>query len=210
MHFHIVTLFPEMFDSYLRESIIARAIKSKKINVSFYNPRDFTDDKHNRVDRKAYGGGPGMVMEAMPILKAVEKAVGKKKDVEVLFLSPHGKSFDTKYAERLTKKKHVVMIAGRYEGIDARVKKALKAKEISIGDYTLTGGELPAMVVIDSVTRRIKGVLGKDESVEEKRVAGKDVYTRPETIEWKKKRYSVPKVLISGDHKKIEEWRRGK
>lgn len=190
-----------------------RAIEKKKIKVSFYNPRDFTEDKWKRVDRRPYGGGPGMVLEPESILKAVVKAVGKKdrKEVKIIFFEPEAKQFDTVYAEKISKKyKHIVMICGRYEGIDARVKKILKAETVSIGPYTLTGGELPAMIIMDAVTRRIPGVLGNDESVEEYRIAGRDVYTRPEVLEWKGKKYRVPKVLLSGDHKKIDEWKQGK
>jgi len=200
-----------MFDSYLSESIIARAIKDKKIKVTFYNPRDFTNDKHKRVDQKPYAGGPGMVLEAMPIIKAAQKAIGRKKSSKVFILSAGGKQFDTKAAEAVSHSrtiKDIVLICGRYEGIDARVKKALKATELSIGPYVLTGGELPAMVVIDSVTRRIKGVLGDDASVEERRISTHEVYTRPAEIAVGGKKYKVPSVLISGDHKKIEEWKK--
>jgi tRNA (guanine37-N1)-methyltransferase len=210
MHFHIITLFPDAFRSYLGESIIKRAIERKKIKVSFYNPRDFTKSKSARVDKRPYGGGPGMVLEAEPILKAVKKAIGKKnpKEVKIVFFSPSGKQFDTTNAEKTKKKyKHIVLICGRYEGVDARVQKILKAEQISIGPYTLTGGELPAMVVLDSITRRIEGVLGKDASVEERRIAGKAVYTRPEVLEWKGKKYRVPEVLISGHHKEIDAWK---
>lgn len=208
MHFHIITLFPQMFDSYLGESIIARATDQKKIRISFYNPRDFTKDKHRRVDDKPYGGGPGMVMEAEPILSAAEKAVGKKKNVKVVIMSPDGKQFDNRYADKVNKRyDHLVVICGRYEGIDARVKKVLRAEEVSIGPYVLTGGELPAMVLIDAMTRRLSGVLGKDESIEERRISAGEVYTRPEVLTHKGKNYKVPTVLISGDHKKIDEWR---
>ncbi|MEX0917134.1 MAG: tRNA (guanosine(37)-N1)-methyltransferase TrmD [Candidatus Paceibacterota bacterium] len=207
MHFHIITLFPEAFDSYFKASIIGRAIKEGNIKVSFYNPRDFSRDSHKRVDRKPYGGGPGMVMEAEPVLRAVEKAIGKKKGVKGLFFTPSGKQFSNTYADSLTKYKHVVLLSGRYEGIDARVRKILKAEEISVGPYTLTGGELPAMAVVDAVARRIPGVLGDELSVEERRVAGKDVYTRPEVLTWKRKKYKVPEVLTSGHHKEIEKWK---
>jgi tRNA (guanine37-N1)-methyltransferase len=178
--------------------------------VSFYNPRDFTDDKWKRVDRRPYGGGPGMVLEPESILKAVTKAIGKKKieEVKIIFFEPEATQFDTAYAEKISKKyKHIIMICGRYEGIDARVKKILKAEAVSIGPYILTGGELPAMIIMDTVMRRIPGVLGNDESVEERRVAGRDVYTRPEILEWRRKKYSVPKVLLSGNHKMINEWK---
>jgi len=212
MHFHIVTLFPGAFDSYLNESIVRRAIERKQIKVTFYNPRNFTKDKWARVDRRPYGGGPGMVLEAESMLKAAMKAIGSKnrRDIEVIFFEPGGTQFETAHAELIRRKrKHIVMICGRYEGIDARVKKVLKAKAYSIGPYTLTGGELPAMVVLDCVTRRIPGVLGKDESVEERRVASGEVYTRPEILVWKGKKHRVPKVLLSGDHKKIEAWKKG-
>lgn len=213
MHFHIITLFPGSFDSYLGESILKRAIAKKKIRVTFYNPRDFTTDKWARVDRRPYGGGPGMVLEAESILRAVTKAMGRKdrKHVKIVFLRPNGTAFSNTYADSVIKKryKHMIIICGRYEGIDARVQKILRAEPLSVGPFTLTGGELPAMVIIDTIARRLPGVLGKDDSVEERRVAGDDVYTRPEALTWKGKTYKVPKVLLSGDHKKIDAWRRG-
>jgi len=207
--FHIITIFPDMFSSYINESILARAIKSKKIAVKFYNPRDFTKDKHKRVDYKPYGGGPGMVMQAEPILKAVAKAKGRKKNVKTFILSPNGKLFDNTVAKKLSKNyKDIILISGRYEGIDARVKNMLRAEEISVGPYVLTGGELPAMVMVDAISRQVKGVLGKEESLEETRPAGSAVYTRPEELVHKGKKYKVPKVLLSGHHKEIEEWRK--
>ncbi|MBX4215461.1 tRNA (guanosine(37)-N1)-methyltransferase TrmD [Candidatus Parcubacteria bacterium] len=207
MTFHVVTSFPGMFESYLGDSILARAIKNKKIAVKFYNPRDFAVGKHRKTDDRAYGGGPGMVMYAEPILKAVEKVRGKKK---IILFSPSGKQFTNAYAEALTKQNDVVLICGRYEGVDARVKRILKAEELSMGDYVLTGGELPAMTVIDAVARRLPGVLGKLESVEENRVSSSETYTRPETLVYKKKKYRVPKILLSGHHKNIEEWKKNK
>lgn len=213
MHFHIITLFPEAFDSYIAASIIGRAVKDGKIKISFYNPREYTLDKWKRVDQKPYGGGPGMVLEAESILRAAEKAVGKKdrKNIEVIFFDTSGKEFTNTYARVLAKrKKHVVLICGRYEGVDARVRKILKAKKISIGDYTLTGGELPALVVLDAVSRQVPGVLGKYESLEEERLASPEVYTRPEVLVWKGKKYRVPKVLLSGNHAKIEAWKKKK
>ena len=197
-----------MFESYMADSILARAIKNKKISVKFYNPRDFTNDKHHKVDDRAYGGGPGMVMYAEPILRAVEKLKIKSEKLKIIILSPAGKKFTNKEASLLAKRRgDIVLISGRYEGIDARVKKILKAEEYSIGDYVLTGGELPAMVVIDAVARQIKGVLGKFESVEENRLSSSEVYTRPEILKYKGKKYRVPKVLLSGHRKKIEEWK---
>lgn len=217
MHFHIITLFPAAFDSYLGESIMKRALEDKKIKVSFYNPRDFAQPRKKtptyqdvRVDKRPYGGGPGMVLQAEPILKAVAKALGKKdrKKVKIIFFHASGTQFDTTYAEKIsTKVEHVIMICGRYEGIDARVQKILRAELVSVGPYTLTGGELPALIVLDAITRRLPGVLGKDASVEERRIAGRDVYTRPEVLEWKGKKYRVPKVLLSGNHKEIDLWR---
>lgn len=208
MNFHIITLFPESLDSYINSSIIGRAIRDKKIKVEVYNPRDFSDDKNRRVDQKPYGGGPGMVMEATPVIKAIEKAKGKKKDVKIIFLSPGGKQFTNTYAKNVSKKyKHVIIVCGRYEGIDARVKKIFKTEDISIGEYVLTGGELPALVIMDAISRQIPGVLGNLDSVEENRVSSHEVYTRPEVLKYKGKEYKVPKVLLSGNHKKIDEWR---
>lgn len=208
IHFHLITLFPESIEPYLTSSILGRAIEHKKMAVFFYNPRDFTKDKHRRVDQRPYGGGPGMVMSAEPVLKAVQKAIGKKKDVEVVFFATDGKAFDTAYAKKLSKKKHVVMICGHYEGVDARVVKILKAKKISIGPYVLTGGELPAAIITDAVARYIPGVLGKEESREDERTASPDVYTRPGALLWKGKTHRVPKVLLSGHHADIEEWKK--
>lgn len=211
MHFHVITLFPEAFESYLEASIIGRAIRDKKITVSFYNPRDFTKDKHRRVDQKPYGGGPGMVLEAESILRAAKKAIGKKKDVEVIFFDTGGKEFTNSYARTLARSnKHVVFICGHYEGVDARVRKILKAKKVSIGHYTLTGGELPALVVIDAVSRQLEGVLGNVSSLEDDRVASPEVYTRPAELVWEGKTRRVPKVLISGHHAEIEKWKDSK
>ncbi len=208
MNFHFITLFPNAFKSYLGESIISRAINDKKISAKFYNPREYTKDKHKRVDRKPYGGGPGMVMEAEPIGKAIADATKKSKKAKIIFFSPSGKQFTNEYAAKLAKSyKDIVFVCGRYEGIDARIKKMFKMEEVSVGPYVLTGGELPAMVVMDTVARRIPGVLGKIESLEENRVAGRDVYTRPEILVWKGKKLKVPKVLLSGNHKDIDEWR---
>lgn len=211
MTFHIITLFPNAFESYINESIIARAVKNKKIKIRFYNPRDFTKDKHKRVDQKPYGGGPGMVLEASSVLKAVEKAIGKKKGVKIIFLAPKGRQFDNIYAKKISKKyKDVVIICGRYEGVDARVRKILKAEVLTVGPYVLTGGELPAMIILDAISRQIKGVLGNEVSIEEERISSSDVYTRPEILKYKSKNYKVPKVLLSGHHKNIEKWRSSK
>ncbi len=209
MNFHFITLFPESFDSYINSSILGRAIADKKIKVKFYNPRDFTRDKHRRVDQKPYGGGPGMVIEAESVIKAVAKAKGKSKSSKIIWLSPSGEQFTNEKADKYKKIKDLIVICGRYEGIDERVRKVFKTESISVGPFVLTGGELPAMIIMDTVARRIPGVLGKIESVEENRVASSEVYTRPEVLVYKNKKYKVPKVLLSGNHKKIEEWRRG-
>jgi len=237
--FHIITLFPNAFDSYLGESILKRAIEDKKIRVKFYNPRDFVKNKWHRVDQRPYGGGPGMVIEALPVIKAIEKAIGKSKvhkvvksikskipnsklqvpnkfqiqnsNVKIIFFSPSGKQLTNEYADKVDKKySDIILVCGRYEGIDARVKKAFKMEEVSVGPFVLTGGELPAMIVIDSIARRIPGVLGDINSLEESRIASSDVYTRPEIFEYKGKKYRVPKILLSGHRAKIEEWKKGK
>ncbi len=225
MKFHVITLFPGSLDSYLKTSIIGRAIKAKKISVKAYNPRDFAAGKWKKTDDRPYSGGPGQVQYALPVLKAVERAklkinpssrakltTGQRESkLKTIIFSPAGKKFTNTYAKTLSQKYNdIILISGRYEGIDARVKKILKAEEVSIGDYVLTGGELPAMVVIDAVSRQIKGVLGKQESIEENRVSSSEVYTRPETLFYKGKSYKVPKVLLTGDHKKIEEWKKAK
>lgn len=209
MHFHIITLFPEAFESYLGTSIIGRAVKDKKIKVSFYNPRDFTKNPYKRVDQKPYGGGPGMVIEAEATIKAVAKAIGKKKNLKIIFFAASGVNFTNQRARKYSKNyKHIVLICGHYEGMDARVRKVFKAEEVSIGPYIVTGGELPALVVLDSVTRQIPGVLGNIASLEENRITNSDVYTRPETITYKGKKYEVPSVLLSGHHKNIEDWKK--
>lgn len=223
MHFHVITLFPEICQAYTDASILGRAqkaekgkgakIKGKKIAVSFYNPRDFSKDKHNKVDERPYGGGPGMVMQAEPVLRAWEKAVGRKKDqskVKTLIMSPRGQQFTQDLAKAYAKKyEHLVLISGRYEGIDYRVNEILDAEEISVGDYVLTGGELPALTIIDATARQIPGVLGTFESLEDERITNGHAYTRPEVLKYKKKEYQVPTVLLEGNHKAIEKWRKG-
>lgn len=210
IHFHIVTLFPESIEAYFKASMLKRAQEDGKIKVHLYNPKNFTKDWKERVDCRPYGGGPGMVLAPEPMLKAAEKALKKagKESVTRLFFSPAGKSFDSKMAKALAKKKHILMIAGHYEGVDARVQKILKAKPISVGPYVLTGGELPAAIVVDAVSRHVKGVLGDNMSLEENRVSSPAVYTRPATLLWKKKKHNVPKVLTSGHHAKIDAWKK--
>lgn len=212
MRFHIVTLFPKAFSSYLGESILKRAIEDKKIKVSFYNPRDFVTDKYKRIDRAPYAGGPGMVIQAEPVVKAIAAAVSKAKGkYKIIFLNPSGKQFTNAYAAAVVKKyKNIIIVCGRYEGIDARVKKIFKVDEVSVGPFVLTGGELPAMIIIDVMSRQVRGVLGNFDSIEERRVSSSEVYTRPEVFKYKGKSYSVPKVLLSGHRAKIEKWKKGK
>ncbi|MFA6006155.1 MAG: tRNA (guanosine(37)-N1)-methyltransferase TrmD [Candidatus Paceibacterota bacterium] len=214
MRFHIITTFPEIIRPYTEDSILKRAQSSGAISITFYNPRDFTTDKHHKTDDIPYGGGPGMVMYAEPVLRTVESIKSKVESGEgynkfkIIHFSPAGKQFTNTIAKGYTKYTDIVLICGRYEGIDARVKKILKGDEISVGPYVLTGGELPALIVADAVSRQISGVLGNESSIEEKRVSAHDVYTRPEILEWKEKRYKVPAVLTSGNHKKIDEWKK--
>lgn len=224
MKFHLITLFQEACDAYLSASILGRARAETRIVVKYQNPRDFVpvpkgkkvDGAYKKVDDRPYGGGPGMVMQALPVIKAVEKALGgltsksKKKPVVVWF-SPSGKQFTNKDADALAKYSDVVLVCGRYEGIDERAKKIIKTlapiKEFAVGEAVYTGGELPAMAIVDAVTRRLPGALGKDTSVEERRIASSAVYTRPETISYKTKNYKVPKVLQTGHHAAIDKWR---
>jgi len=236
MNFHIITLFPHIFDSYINESILGRAQREKNIRFNFYNPRDFVkatgNQKKNekpylRVDDKPYGGGAGMVLQAEPILKAyskVEKKIKNIKKTKVVVFSAKGKPFDQKMAYDWAKKyEDIIFVTGRYEGIDERVTEILKAEEISIGSYVLTDGDVAAMVVASAVGRLIPGVISLDSLKEESHwnlILGKEKegtlgshgleyphYTRPEVLVYKKKKYKVPTVLLSGDHKKIDEWR---
>ncbi|MHB1087133.1 MAG: tRNA (guanosine(37)-N1)-methyltransferase TrmD [Minisyncoccota bacterium] len=223
IHFHIVTLFPGSIEPYLKDSILGRAQEKKTIKVSFYDPKDFTPVgkrsalptgqarvQDSRVDKRPYGGGPGMVLQAEPVLRAVEKAVGKKKGVQIIFFATDGAQFDEPMAQKFSKKKDIVFICGHYEGIDARVQKILKAKKVTVGPYVLTGGELPAATMVDAIARFVPGVLGKAESLEASRVSSPEVYTRPEVLEWRGKKYKVPAVLKSGNHAKIDAWKKGK
>ena len=214
--FSIITLFPNLVEPYASSSILGRAQKKKLITVKAVDPRDFTNDKHNTADDRPYGGGPGMVLKAEPILKAVEKALGKKNlearsqklKTGIFIMFPRGKQFDDAEARKMAKSfDEIVLICGRYEGIDARVKKILKAKDISVGPYVLTGGELPALSIVDAVARHIPGVLGDVNSLEHTRTAAEDVYTRPEILIYKKKKHAVPAVLLSGHHAAVESWR---
>lgn len=218
MKFSVVTIFPELITNYTGESIIGRAQQEEYITVDTYDPRNFTNDKHNSVDAPPYGGGPGMVMQAKPILKAVQAAVDKPDKAGVVIFTTDGNQFSNQAADDLLDRyEEVIMICGRYEGIDERVKQALcrasefgceNIHELSIGPYTLTGGELPALITIDATTRRIPGVLGDENSLEEKRVASSKVYTRPQSITYNNQTFDVPDVLLSGHHEKIKRWRK--
>ncbi len=213
--FDIITIFPKILESYFNESLIKKAQEKGLIKISVRNPRDFTDDKNHKVDDSPYGGGPGMVFKAEPIAKAVEKLKAQssklKAKTRVILLSLRGKRFDQKEAHRLAKYEQLIFICGRYEGVDERVAKYVADEELSVGDFVLSGGELPAAVVVEAVSRLIPGVLGKLQSLEE--IKGTyPVYTKPEIIRLKVqgsrfKVIKVPRVLLSGNHKKIEEWR---
>ncbi len=213
LRFHIVTIFPNMFVSYFAESILSRAIENKLIEIKTYSLREFTKDKHRRVDGKPYGGGPGMIMWVDPILNcvdAIKKSIARRKTSKILVVifNAGGDKFTNTIAQKTVKGyTDIIFICGRYEGIDSRVKKILRAKEWSIGDYVLTGGELPAMVCIDVIARQVKDVLHDELSLEEKRIASHEIYARPEIYEYQGKKYRVPKVLLSGNHKLIDEYR---
>lgn len=214
--FHLITLFPEACEAYLSASILGRARKEKFIGVDYQSPRDYVSNRWGKVDERPYGGGPGMVMTAEPVVKAVKKALArrKKEKTVLVWFSPGGTEFTNAEADKLLKYDDIVLVCGRYEGIDERAKKMLKGfgsvKDYAVGKATYTGAEVPAMAIVDAVTRRIPGVLGKDESVEERRTAAREVYTRPEVIEWEGKKYRIPKVLAGGNHAEIEKWKKGK
>ncbi|MBI5798995.1 MAG: tRNA (guanosine(37)-N1)-methyltransferase TrmD [Candidatus Yonathbacteria bacterium] len=216
MRFHIITIFPEAVRPYMDASILGRAQDGRLISVSYYDPRELSGNKWGKVDDRPYAGGPGMVMTAEPLLRTLEKiakSIAKRKasKMKVIHFAPSGKEFTNEYAKKLvTKYTDIILIAGRYEGIDARVNKIFKGDVVSVGSFVLTGGEVPAMIIVDACARQIEGVLGKMESLEEERTASPEMYTRPEVLVWKGKKYKVPKVLLGGDHKKIEEWRKGK
>jgi tRNA (guanine37-N1)-methyltransferase len=210
MRFDIITLFPEAF-SYLQTSIIKKAQEKGIIKIKFWNPRDFTFDKHKTVDDRPYGGGPGMVIKFEPVYLALEKAKKeyRTKKRKIILASPAGKIFDQNLAKKLSQEKQIIIICGHYEGIDARIEKFVDLK-ISLGKFMLSGGEIPAMAIVDAVSRFLPGVLHNPLSQEEKRF-GKlyslPVYTRPSEVKVKNKILKVPKVLLSGNHKLIQKWR---
>ena len=229
MIFDIISIFPELIKPYFQKGLLSSSQKKGLIKVRFFNPRDFTQDKHKTVDDTPYGGGPGMVMKIEPIFKAVQKAKKiKKKKRKVILFSLKGEILNQKLLRQLLKLEHLILICGRYEGVDERVAKYIADKVISLGNFILSGGELPALVLIESLTRLIPSAIGKKESIEEERLKklfgenflsqGKEkilsypVYTRPEKFypfpKNKKICWSVPKVLLSGNHQKISLWRK--
>ncbi|MFH1401479.1 MAG: tRNA (guanosine(37)-N1)-methyltransferase TrmD [Parcubacteria group bacterium] len=216
IQFDIITIFPHIFDSYLKESFIKKARESGKISVDIHDLRKFADDPHKSVDDRPYGGGLGMVLKIEPIYRAVQslKSKFKNQNLKIILFTPRGKKFNQQVAYKLSKLDRIIMICGRYEGVDERVAKKLADMEISIGDYDLMGGELPAMVAIETITRLIPGLLGKPEFLKERITKSKGFleypqYTRPEIFSPKKKiEWKVPKLFLSGHHKKIEEWRK--
>jgi tRNA (guanine37-N1)-methyltransferase len=207
VHIDVLTLFPEMFEGIFDLGIMKRAIDQKLVSIGVHNIRDYTHDKHHTADDYPYGGGAGMVLKPEPIFEAVE-AIEKKKDTPIILLSPQGRLFSQQVAQELADNSQLILICGHYEGVDERVKEHLASDEISIGDYVLSGGELAAMVIIDSVFRLVPGVLGSEESpLEDSHVGGLleyPQYTRPPEY----RGWPVPEVLLSGNHAQINRWRR--
>ncbi|MEA2088714.1 MAG: tRNA (guanosine(37)-N1)-methyltransferase TrmD [Patescibacteria group bacterium] len=220
MKFNILTIFPNIFDSYFSESILKKARDKKLININIVNIRNFTNDKRKTVDDSPYGGGAGMIMKVEPIYKALRSLKKKnRKKRKIILLTPTGKQFDQKIANRYSKLDELTFICGRYEGIDARIEEFTDEK-ISIGPYILNGGEIGAITIIETVSRLIPKVLGNEKSLQEETFALEKKskkffieypqYTRPEIFKINKKKYKAPKILLSGDHKKIAEWRNKK
>ncbi|MDU3335564.1 tRNA (guanosine(37)-N1)-methyltransferase TrmD [Paraclostridium bifermentans] len=212
MRFHIMTLFPEIFNSYMNESIMKRAVEKGIIEVNIYNIRDFSTNKHKKVDDYPFGGGAGMVMTPQPIYDTYKHIIDKFdiKDPRVVYLTPKGKVHNQNIASEMSIFEDVILLCGHYEGIDQRIIDSIVTDEISIGDYVLTGGELPALILIDSISRLIPGVLSQNESFEEESFKDDLLeyphYTRPREFMG----MEVPEVLLSGNHKKIDEWRHEK
>ena len=210
MRFHIMTLFPEIFNSYMDESIMKRAVEKGIIEVHIYNIRDFSNNKHKKVDDYPFGGGAGMVMTPQPIYDTYKHIITTHNinNPSVIYLTPKGKVYNQSMAKQMSLKEDIILLCGHYEGIDERIIDLIVTDEISIGDYVLTGGVLPALIMIDSISRLIPGVLNQEESFEEESFKDNLLeyphYTRPRDFEGLK----VPEVLLSGNHKKIDEWRR--
>lgn len=211
MRIDILTLFPRMIEAPFQESIVKRAIDKNIVEIHIHNIRDYANNKHNVVDDTPYGGGPGMVMKPEPVFSAVDTILQDRKrpvKYRILLMSPQGEFFSHKKAKQLSKCKHLLIICGHYEGIDERVRKYLITDEISVGDFVLTGGEIPALLVVDSVVRLIPGVVGKKESICNETfyngILGCPQYTRPQDFRSMK----VPDILLSGDHARIKKWRK--
>jgi len=214
MIFNIITLFPEIYKTYLKQSLIGKAQKKKIVKINVLDLRDFTSDKHKTIDDKPFGGGRGMVLKVEPIYKAVKSLKKKGKKTKVVLFTPRGKKFNQRMATRFSKLDKLILISGRYEGVDERIAKHLVDEEISIGDYVLMGGDLPALVLIETISRLIPKVIGKPELLKERITKDKGFieypqYTRPEIFSPNKKVFwKIPKILLSGNHKKIEDWRK--
>jgi len=207
MRFDVVTLFPELFQSMLGKGVTGRAFERGLAELVVWNPRDYTSDVHRTVDDRPYGGGPGMVMKLEPLLAAVEDARSAMPEARVAYLSPQGRTFNQQAAGELAQRKSMILVAGRYEGIDERIIGRCVDEEWSIGDYVLSGGELPALVLIDGIVRLLPGVLGDGDSAQQDSYMDGLLdcphYTRPENFDGE----AVPPVLLSGDHKAIRRWR---
>ncbi len=203
----VITLFPEMFSSVLEHGVIGRAVTDELLGFRSWNPRDYTEDKHRTVDDRPYGGGPGMVMMYEPVCAAIARAKQAQPESKVIYLSPQGRRLDQKGVNELSKRSGLILVSGRYEGIDERIINAEIDEEWSIGDYVLSGGELAAMVLIDSVCRTLPGVLGHEDSANEDSFVDGLLdyphYTRPERVDG----FSVPDVLLGGNHEHIRRWR---
>ena len=212
--FDVITIFPEMFSSYLKESLISRAQDKKFIKVNLHNLRKWTTDNHQTVDGRPFGGGLGMVLKVEPIYKAVKQIRKNNKKAKVILFTPRGEKFNQQVAYKLSKLDQVIFICGRYEGVDERVGQKIADMELSIGEYDLMGGELPSMIAIEAISRLVPGVIGKEQLLKERisKTGGFLEYaqfTRPEIFSPKKGvKWKVPEVLLSGDHKKIDEWKR--
>ena len=200
--FDIINIFPNIFDSYFKEGLLKKAQDKKIVKIKVHNLRKWAKDKHKTADDRPFGGGFGMVMKVEPIYRAVREL--KKKNSKTILFTPRGKNFNQKMAYKFSKLNHIIMICGRYEGADERVAKKIVDIELSMGDYVLMGGEIPAMAVAESVSRLVPGTIGKNEHLN---IEGAQ-YTRPEVFEANGKKWRAPKVLLSGNHKKIEEWRK--
>jgi len=206
MHFNLVTIFPELIDDFVSHGIISNAISKKKLSISTWNPRQYSEDKNGRLDDKPYGGGPGMIFQPDPIIKTVE-AIKRKDETYVICMAPHGKVLNQRKLLDLSQRKNITIISGRYEGIDNRVEESCVDEVCSVGDYILNGGELPALILLEGISRLVEGILGDENSVLEESfndgLLEFPQYTRPENSEYG----NVPEVLLSGNHSDIRRWR---